>query len=395
MIGRLGVGLVAGLLLLVAGCDTGPRSRDTFEEIRDLTGVVAVDAAGNHSLALTGDGRVLAWGDAEGGRGGPAPEEDCSGRSPSGYAPCRTTPAAVPLPGPATAIASADDHQAALVADGAVWRWGSDHDPPGVRAVGSCEAASGVRIPCRRTPSRVEGLPPAVALATGLAHTVAVDREGRVWQWGEVPAPLATATCSGEPSYGRDYPCRPDPVRIDGLPPVVAVSAHESVTTLAIDVDGGVWGWSGGRSSDAPGATATPTRVPVPVPVAGVASNRSGTVLVGRDGSVWVTGRLPGLAADTCGAGCALSPVQEMPAGSAEAPAGIGGLRVRTPDGRVLIRDREGWTPSPEPSPSAWVPDPDLAGAAMVANGDQHILVLRPDGRVLAQGYNAEGQLGL
>ena len=167
------------------------------------------------------------------------------------------------------------------------------------------------------------------------------------------------------------------------------------MSTLAIDVDGGVWGWSGGRSSDAPGNAVTPTRVPVPVPVAGVASNRSGTVFVGRDGSVWVTGRLRGLVADTCGPGCALTPVQEMPVGSAVGPAGIGGLRVRTPDGRVLIRDREGWTPSPEPSPSAWVPDPDLAGAAMVANGDQHILVLRPDGRVLAQGYNAEGQLGL
>lgn len=68
-----------------------------------------------------------------------------------------------------------------------------------------------------------------------------------------------------------------------------------------------------------------------------------------------MTGRLRGLVAAARGPGCALTPVREMPVGSAVGPA----------------------------------------GAAMVANGDQHILVLRPDGRVLAQGYNAEGQLGL
>ncbi|MEJ2868858.1 hypothetical protein WCD74_13885 [Actinomycetospora sp. OC33-EN08] len=45
-------------------------------------------------------------------------------------------------------------------------------------------------------------------------------------------------------------------------------------------------------------------------------------------------------------------------------------------------------------APGGWTPVPDLAGAAMVAHGDQHLLLLTPDGRVRAKGFNAHGQLG-
>ncbi|MCD2187882.1 RCC1 domain-containing protein [Actinomycetospora soli] len=393
MLVRLAV-LLGLVLVLTTSCGvipTGPSSRDSWADVPGLPPIVAIDAAGQHSLALAADGRVFSWGDTEGGLGGPAPDTDCDNRSPAGFAPCRPTPAVVPLPGPAVAISSADDHQAALTADGAVYEWGSDHDPRHT-APGGCRSLAQVPPPCHLTPVRVTGLPPVVGISAGVSHTVAVDRDGRVWQWGEVPPQLATATCSGRPSYGRDYACSPDPVVVRGLPPVATVVANHSSTTFAVDRDGGVWQWSG--ATPFAGNPAEPTRLAVPDAVVAMASGRNGEVMFGRDGSVWVRGTFEGLPAGDCGQACTRTPVQELPAGSAVSTTGPAGIRVRTADGTVLIRDREGLTPG-EDSYARWTAIPDLAGAAMVAHGNQHLLLLTPDGRVRAMGYNALGQLGV
>ncbi|MEJ2866481.1 hypothetical protein WCD74_01805 [Actinomycetospora sp. OC33-EN08] len=382
--------VVVGLVLTLAGCSGGLRSRDALDVVPGLPPIVAIDAEGQHSLALAADGRVFSWGDTEGGLGGPAPVDDCADRTPESSTPCRPIPAVVPLPGPAVAISSADDHQAALTADGAVWTWGSDHDPRHATSPERCRGD----VPCHVAPIRVPGLPPVTGMSAGTSHLLAVDRDGRVWQWGEVPAPWSTTTCSGEPSYGRDYPCSPDPVVVPGLPAVTSVVTHGTIS-LAIDTEGGLWSWAPGTSTQL-GRTATPTRIPGPDTVAGVATGRDGTAIVGRDGSVWVTGQLTGLPDGDCGRQCTLTPVRELGPGSAMATTGTSGLRVRTADGTVLVRDREGVSAGVTgPPPSSWVPAPEFAGAAMVAHGQQHQLVLTADGRVLARGYNAYGQLGV
>ncbi|MDL5158876.1 RCC1 domain-containing protein [Actinomycetospora termitidis] len=386
--------VVAGLVVALAGCAHGLRSREALDVVPGLPPIVAIDAEGQHSLALAVDGRVFSWGDTEGGLGGPAPVADCDDRSPNGPTPCRPAPAVVPLPAPAVAISSADDHQVALTADGTVWTWGSDHDPRHADSPERCDALAYVRPPCHLTPAPVTGLPPIVSVDAGVSHVVAVDRDGRVWQWGEVPAPWATTTCSGEPSYGRDYPCSPEPVVVPGLPPVATVVTHGTIS-LAIDTDGRLWSWAPGTSAQL-GRTAMPTRLPGPDAVATVATGRNGTAIVGRDGSVWVTGQLQGLPDGGCGRQCTLTPVQELGPGSAVSTTGPTGLRVRTADGTVLVRDREGVQAGVVgPPPSGWVPAPEFAGAVMVAHGQQHQLVLTADGRVLARGYNAYGQLGV
>lgn len=387
------VAVLVVLAALSAGSGGAPRKRDALAEVPGLGGVTAVDAAGNHSLALDRHGRVLAWGSTEAGVGGPEPDQDCSERTPSStYYPCRPSPGTVPLPGPATAIASADDAQIALLADGSVWAWGADHHP--IPTTGE-RCPAGAPYPCRRTPARVAGLPPVRSVAGGLDHFLALDRDGRVWQWGSRFSPAATAICTNVAGFYR-YACAPDPVVVGGLPPVVAVRAHGTSESIALDAEGGAWRWPGfaARASD---PEAAPTRVPVPVAVAdaGVGDESGQVVLVGRDGSVWVTGRVEGLAANDCGRSCSRTPVATLPPGSATAAAARGGLRVRTSDGRILVRARGGAAPDVSAPITTWTPEPDLDGAAGIAIGGAHTLVLRPDGVVLAKGYNADGQLGL
>ena len=79
------------------------------------SGAVAVAAADNHSLVLTADGSVWAWGINDGGQLG------------DGTAINRSAPVRVLAPGSgAVAVAAAGNHSLALKADGSVWTWG-DH----------------------------------------------------------------------------------------------------------------------------------------------------------------------------------------------------------------------------------------------------------------------------
>ena len=80
---------------------------------RDLAGVVAISAGDSHTLALTGDGAVWAWGANWNYRLGDATSTD------------RAVP--VPVAGVSGIVAiSASSHSVALRGDGSVWAWGGN-----------------------------------------------------------------------------------------------------------------------------------------------------------------------------------------------------------------------------------------------------------------------------
>jgi len=143
----------------------------------DLPPVEAVSASYYHSLVLTADGRVVAWGYDEYGQLDVPPD----------------------LP-PVVAVAATNRHSLALTADGDVVAWGYDR---------SLEAPSGLK---------------AVAVAASMSHVLAVTPEGRVVAWGR----SACGAC--------DVP--PD------LPPVVAVAACTGCS-VALTVTGDVVVWGG------------------------------------------------------------------------------------------------------------------------------------------------------
>ena len=154
-----------------------------------LTGVTAIAAGHFHSLALKGDGSVVAW-----GCGGGFDYGQCS--VPGG------------LSG-VTAVAAGTDHSLALKGDGTVVAWGCvgfDH--------GQCSVPG--------------GLSGVTAIAAGTVHSLALKNDGTVVAWG----------CGAGFDYGQ---CSVP----GGLSGVSAIAAGHT-QSLALKNDGTVVAWGCG-----------------------------------------------------------------------------------------------------------------------------------------------------
>src|SRR5207253_1762942 len=79
-----------------------------------LSGVTAISAGQGHSLALTANGRVWAWGSND------------HGQLVDGTTTERDSPIPVQHLGGVTAVAAGGDHSLALRRDGSVWAWGAN-----------------------------------------------------------------------------------------------------------------------------------------------------------------------------------------------------------------------------------------------------------------------------
>ncbi|MEJ2848852.1 hypothetical protein WBO87_10660 [Nocardioides sp. CCNWLW212] len=106
--------------------------------------VTAIAAGTNHNLALTSAGRVLAWGNNSGGQTTIPPELDARA---------------------VIAIAAGNSHSLALTSDGQVIGWGSNTQ--GQTSI----------------PAALSGVP-VVAIAAGSNHSLALTSDGRVVAWG-------------------------------------------------------------------------------------------------------------------------------------------------------------------------------------------------------------------
>lgn len=127
-------------------------------------GVIAVEAGGSHTCALTADGKVYCWGD------------NYSGQLGDGTTTNRLTPVLVSgLPDGVTAISAGGRHTCALTASGAVYCWGSNS----FGQVGDDTTTN------RLTPVLIGGLPgDGISLSAGGYSTCALTASGRVYCWG-------------------------------------------------------------------------------------------------------------------------------------------------------------------------------------------------------------------
>ncbi len=157
------------------------------------TALVSAIAAGtSHSLGLTGDGTVVAWGCTADDYG------QCS--VPSG------------LTG-VTAIAAGDFHSLALKSDGTVVAWGcgAPYD------FGQCSVPN--------------GLSGVTAISAGTSHSLALKSDGTVTAWG----------CNGD-----DYGQCSVPTGLTGVTAIAAGDVH----SLALKNDGTVVAWGCGAPYD-------------------------------------------------------------------------------------------------------------------------------------------------
>ena len=154
-----------------------------YDYLRRVTGLddVRIVAAGNnHSLAVTMDGRVFAWGDNSYGQLG-------LGSLVTGS----NEPVQVVLPGGALArsVVAGYDHSFAITNDDRVFAWGRGTEGQ----LGLLESVNGADVLITHTvytPTLLQALTPSVEplkfqeVVAGEAHTLGMDLNGKLWTWG-------------------------------------------------------------------------------------------------------------------------------------------------------------------------------------------------------------------
>ncbi|MBI4495208.1 MAG: tandem-95 repeat protein, partial [Chloroflexi bacterium] len=178
--------------------------RPTPVQVSGLSGMTAVAAGQEHSLAVKSDGTVWAWG------------YNWAGQLGDGTTTSRPTPVQVSGLSGMTAVAAGQEHSLAVKSDGTVWAWGDNFN-------GQLGDGTTTR---RFTPVQVSSLSNVVAVAGGSSHSLVRKGDGTVWAWGyNNRGQLGDGTTTS----------RSVPVQVSGLSNVVAVAAgqYHSLATAA------------------------------------------------------------------------------------------------------------------------------------------------------------------
>ncbi|MBK8475467.1 MAG: hypothetical protein IPL39_03935 [Opitutaceae bacterium] len=195
----------------------------------DGRALVAIAAGESHCLALSSDGRVYTWGRNHRGQ---------LGNEISGAGTDSPVPVGIPLTGAltgrvVTAIAAGQHHCLALCNDGALVAWGANTfgqlgnaDPTNTdRNVPVLVAATG----------RIVGKP--VAIAAGYDHNLVLTDQGTLYAWGnDWDGQLGTGTGS------INYPAPVLMTNFAGSPAVAVTTGFNSSFALAADGQAFAWG---------------------------------------------------------------------------------------------------------------------------------------------------------
>ena len=201
-------------------------------KISGLTNVKAIAAGGVHSLALLADGSVLAWGGNTYGELG------------DGTTTNRPLPISVWT---GTAIACGQYHSLAMQQDGSIYAWGSNSNG---------QLGDGTTL-SRKTPKPVVGVAGAAFIASGAYTTLAIKNDGSVLAWGW--------NAYGQIGDGTTTD-RAAPTATKNLTNAVAIASGQA-HCLALKADGTVWAWGWnayGQAGNGTFATVAPFGVTTP-----------------------------------------------------------------------------------------------------------------------------------
>jgi alpha-tubulin suppressor-like RCC1 family protein/ABC-type uncharacterized transport system auxiliary subunit len=239
---------------------------DTPQNVLLLTDIIAIDAGYAHSLALQDNGNVWSWGSNTNGQ---------LGNGTYGMETSENKPFLIPTLDSCVAIAAGYAHSVALKKDGTVWTWGFNSS-------GQLGDQSEIN---KYQPVIVPGLANVIAIAAGDYHTVALKSDGTVWTWGDNPF--------GQLGDGTTI-MKNSPVRVLDISNVTGIAAGY-VHTLALRNDGYVWGWGGnmyGQLGDNSNVEMQlkPVRADIYPHGISVEAGHYHSLVLKSDGSVWSFG---------------------------------------------------------------------------------------------------------
>ena len=191
--------------------------------------------------------------------------------TPKGESPSYDKPVIIPIPAYVVSVSAAWWHSVALDKQGRVWAWGSN------RWSGLGERDTKL---IWKTPRLMKGLPPIKAISADGGHTLALAEDGSVWLWGH--------NKSGESAKNKTLEVIA-PYQMKNLPPVKAVYATP-FKSFAVTTKGEVYLW-GARSLLVPQGIqrGTPHKLGRVCPFIDLDSHAS-IIFVCGDGSVSVIG---------------------------------------------------------------------------------------------------------
>lgn len=317
--------------------------------------LTAVAAGFSHSLAVTADGKVLAWGANRWGQLG-------NGTTTTTGCQCLSDPVQTILPAgvTATAVSGGSDFSLALTSTGKVLAWGFN----GFGELGTGTTTSN-GCNCLSTPVEV-ALPPGTvvtAIAAGSNHSLALTSTGQVFGWGDNYAgelgtgSTTTTACS----------CLPTPAlatTLSGISPT-AIAAGSGFS-LALATSGSVLAWGqnqtgqlGNGSTTASTCSCLTTPGPVALPpgtvIAAIAAGGGHGVGLSAAGKVFSWG---------------FNYYGQMGTGSTTA---TGCQCIATPISATL---------------------PAATNVAAISAGGRHTLAVTSGGQVLGWGENDYGEVG-
>jgi alpha-tubulin suppressor-like RCC1 family protein len=308
--------------------------------VSGLSGVTAVAAGGEHSLALLADGTVRAWGNNRSGQLG-------NGSTTSSH-----TPVLVSGLSGVTAIAAGKQYSLALLSNGTVMAWGTNEE--GQLGVGSKPLKSTV-------PLAVKGLAEVSAISAGGSFAVARLANGTAMAWG--------AGAEGQLGNGKKAKSL-TPVAVEGLSGVSAIAAGGE-HAVALLTNGTVVSWGSNLSLQL--GMAPKTKV--------VKEEEEEFIEVEEEPE---NSDVP-------------VPVQALGGVTAIAAGGEHTLALLS-DGEVMAwgANSNGQLGNGTQGEANGLPSPvhGLGGVTAIAAGANHSLALLSGETVLAWGYNPDGQLG-
>jgi alpha-tubulin suppressor-like RCC1 family protein len=179
-----------------------------------LSGVTAIAAGTQHSLALREDGHVYAWG------------RNSAGQVGDGTTTNRSTPVPVAGLSGVVAIAAGSAHSLALTRDGSVYAWGHN----GYGQLGDGTTTN------RSTPVKVSRVVSAMEIAAGGSSSYAAAENGtKVWSWGnDADGQLSTGTTGGISTTPEVISLNPETT----TPVIALAAAQQHAVFLLADVGG-------------------------------------------------------------------------------------------------------------------------------------------------------------
>jgi alpha-tubulin suppressor-like RCC1 family protein len=250
-----------------------------------LTGIIAISAGSDHSLALRRDGKVWAWGGNYGGQLGVVSEERCPD-----LVDMQCSRRHLLVSGPdgqgqleeIIGISAGAYYSLAVRRDGTVWAWGTN---------GTGKLGDGT-FTDRPYPVRVSGLSEVSVVEAGFGHSLAIRTDGTVLSWGDGAFGELGSATDEQCSYGTTCSTRPLPVQLpgeEGLLTGVTAVATGSFYSMALRADGTLWSWGANRLGTLGDGTQEGRDNPVIVPRVRCAS----AIAAGPDYSLAIAATIP------------------------------------------------------------------------------------------------------